>query len=881
MESCGLHLRLFGPFEATFQGELLPTPRTRKAVSLLALLALRAEREVERSFLAGTLWPESDATTGQTNLRQTLAILRGTLGPAADRLIATNRRVLCLHLSGSDHCDIVAFDRLVARWERTQDISAAEQAVLLGNAGPLLEDSGEDWTIAERARREAQLLTLLEGLAAAALDTHEYARACVWAEQAVRRDPFHEPTQRLLYRALGGNGDLAAARRAYRDFRLNLYQETRQQPDAETTALIEQLVNEAENKTVPVTSSAVPVFLTTFLGRVREREEVLRYLSTPGVRLITLLGVGGIGKTRLALSVAEHWTARTGSPLPFVDLASLTVHATAADILDAIAAVLVLPPSAHAHSVRDTIVAASPAFLLLDNCEHLDLACRRVVQDLLQACPSLRILATSRHTLGVPGEVRWAVPPLAETEAVQLFHQRTAAVRPDQEEATEEGGTAEEEVRELCRRLDALPLALELAAARRNVLSVAQIIERLGGRFRLLADANALPDARQGTLQATLAWSWDLLTVEERRCLSCLSVFSGGWNLEAARAVAFPEEADEIAAIDILSRLANRSLISVRAKEGRGIMLETIRQYAREQATPQEFATAQARHVQFFLELARADDELLQVGSERDNLRAALEYAEPDTALSLCVALGEFYLVRGYAEEGSRRYEELLSVSSATHPERSAALYQAGRLFQAQGDNIAARRCFEEAIGNIDPSEGKLRIRLLGNLGLCVRDEKDFHGAERLFRQALELAEATEDRVAMASLTIRLGILAFDRADFPEAANRLDAAVLLASQSTKTAVECAVALTLRGDVARNLGQHREAIDFYTRALPTHIAYGYQAEMARTHLGMGQSRLLLEEFEAAREHLLQARELFEQLKDAASIERVMKLLEVAQ
>jgi predicted ATPase/predicted Ser/Thr protein kinase len=440
----------------------------------------------------------------------------------------------------------------------------------------------------------------------------------------------------------------------------------------------------------------LPVQLTSFIGRQREIAAIRRlFLST---RLLTLTGAGGCGKTRLALQVAADLLEQFRDGVWVVDLAPLSepdlVPQSAASVLK-----VQEGPNRSLVEVLSDYVRPRQLLLVLDNCEHLITACAELAETLLRAGTGLHILATSREAMGISGETVWHVPSLSlpeqaqalspevllEYEAVRLFVERAAAVEPTF--AITNANTAT--VAEICHRLDGIPLAIELAAARLKVLSVEEINVRLKDRFRLLTGGSRTAVARQRTLEATVDWSYDLLTEVEQRLLRRLSVFTGGWTLEAAEDVCSGEGVEKDEILEPLSRLVDKSLVNV--EEGatgnrRYRFLETVRQYGQVRLVRSgEAERLRELHLAFFFELAqRAEPELQRPDQviwlnrlqlEHDNLRAALDWClaaprQGDKGLELAAALFWFWTKRGCFGEGRQWLARVLSVDTR----RSAAL---------------------------------------------------------------------------------------------------------------------------------------------------------------------------------------------------------------
>jgi predicted ATPase/class 3 adenylate cyclase len=542
----------------------------------------------------------------------------------------------------------------------------------------------------------------------------------------------------------------------------------------------------------PARSSNLPAQLASFIGRVDEQTMVKALLEES--RLVTLTGTGGAGKTRLALQVAGEvlegytdgvWLAEL-APISDPELVTQTV-ALALGLQEQ-------PDRALAEALIDSLLPRH-MLLVLDNCEHLLKGCRRLVTRLLTACPRLTILATSRELLGVQGEAPYRVPSLAvpdagevssaaaleEKDATRLFLERARARRIDFV-ATEENARA---VAEICTRLDGVPLAIELAAARVGVLAPQQLLIRLEDRFRLLAGGAATAPSRQRTLRATLDWSYDLLTGEERMALQRLSVFASGCTLEAAESVCSGGPIDRWAVLDLLESLVNKSLVQVeeQAGEARYGVLETVRQYARERLGEGGEAEIVGRtHADWYAALTQqAEPALLATGQlawldrlelERDNLRAAMDWsvsragrdeADADRALSLAAAPWRFWELRGPLSEGRRWLDEALAAAGDVHPAfRARALTALGHLTVAQGDANAAQASLEEAIGLWrDCPEGAERRRGeglalldLGNAALA-RVENTEAGVH--FEEGLALWRELHDEWGIASALEGMG----------------------------------------------------------------------------------------------------------------------------
>lgn len=438
----------------------------------------------------------------------------------------------------------------------------------------------------------------------------------------------------------------------------------------------------------------LPVQLTSFVGREKETGEVRALLAKN--RLVTLTGSGGTGKTRLALEAGAQEVSKFSQGVWLVELAPL---ADPAQILPALAHVLGLMETSTTTLARlvAEYLREKQVLLLLDNCEHLIDACARLADDLLHACPRLKMLASSREALGIAGEVAYRTPSLGGSEATQLFLERARAANP-QFRAGEAQAAA---IEKICARLDGIPLAIELAAARTRLLTPAQIAERLDDRFRLLVGGSRTALPRQQTLRAMIDWSYDLLSVAEKKLLRNASVFAGGWRLEALEAVA-----DDPQALEHLEQLVNKSLVTTEDGLGgmRYTLLETIRQYAREKlfdAGAEDAAQARDRHLAFYVQMAEAalprlaGPEMIEcmdeLEAEQDNLRAAIAWAvetDPLSALRMGGLLPTFWGRRLSATEGIAWVQTALARAEERIPMRDQALpaYLSARAMALSGE---------------------------------------------------------------------------------------------------------------------------------------------------------------------------------------------------
>jgi predicted ATPase/class 3 adenylate cyclase/DNA-binding CsgD family transcriptional regulator len=605
----------------------------------------------------------------------------------------------------------------------------------------------------------------------------------------------------------------------------------------------------------------LPVQLTSFVGRTAEMAEVRRLLGE--TRLLTLSGTGGAGKTRLALQAAAELVDAYPDGVWQVDLAPLSDAALVPQTVASTLGLREVPGQPLLGMLVDRLRGLT-LLLLLDNCEHLIDPCARLAEALLRGCPRLRILATSREPLGIAGERIWPVPPmtlpgdeaasaegLAESEAVRLFAERAQAVLPTFA-VTPQNALA---VAALCRRLDGMPLAIELGAARVRVLTVEQIVARLdervpsgrgpgqtagAGRFGLLTAGSRTAMPRQQTLRALVDWSYDLLSDREQVVFNRLGVFAGGWTLEAAEAVCADGEVGGEEVLDLLARLVDKSLVVGEAGgdgTGRHRLLETLREYARERlaATGDESA-ARERHAAFFLALAERAEPLLEENEmaawlgrlerEHDNLRAALrfllEQGDAARGLRLGAALRHFWHLGGHYREAGQRLAELLALPGAQEPtrERARALDAAGFLARFAGDLPRARALIEAGLAVQRRLGDKKGVAdALSNLGAVTLFQQDLATARRLYEESLATNRALGNRQGIADALSHLGRIAAQRGEL-EAAREMHADSLTLWRELGDGQGVGWAQHKLGDVALRLGDLARARELFVASLLT-------------------------------------------------------------
>ena len=587
----------------------------------------------------------------------------------------------------------------------------------------------------------------------------------------------------------------------------------------------------------------LPSQLSSFIGRDGEMSEARRLLAE--TRLLTLTGTGGAGKTRLALQAAAEAVEDYPDGVWLVDLAPLSDPAL---LTQTVAAVLGVGEEGGARALMETLAdALRPKSLLLvwDNCEHLIDACARLAETLLRACPGLHLLATSREALEIGGEVvlpvsSLALPPvgphggaqaatpetLAGCDSVRLFVERATTALPTFRLSA---GNAPA-VALVCTRLDGIPLALELAAARVRVLTPEQIAARLDDRFRLLSGGSRTALPRQQTLRALIDWSYDLLPGPEKTLLRRLSVFAGGLALEAAESVCLGGEVAEWEVLDLLSRLVAKSLVLVEPPDAGRVryrLLENLRSYACERLTETEETDAvAARHAAWFLAFAEEAEAKLsgpeqaawldQLERDHDNLRAALVHSHDsegnaEVGLRLSGAMWKFWWMRGYFSEGRHFLGRALSRSDGEDTVlRARVLSRIGIIMEAQGDYMTAIARHKECLGIYRNLKDDFRIALaLNSLGNIASSRSDWESARDYYGQGLIILRAQADEERMAVMLMNTGIVANHQQEYAEARSLYEESLEIFRRRQDLGPLTAVLSNL-GELACNQGDYASA-----------------------------------------------------------------------
>ena len=780
---------LLGGFRVGVDSRAIPQDawRLRKAAALVKLLALAPGHRMHREQAMDLLWPDSATRAASNNLRQVVYGARKVLDPSSHssgRYLSLRDERLFLCPDGQLWVDVEAFVETAAISRRSREPATYRSAIDLYGGELLPEDRYEEWAEGRRNELRQLYLALLIELAGLYEGREEYALAVEELRKATAEAPALEEAHVSLMRlhALSGRPERALAQ--YERLRDALQKGIDTRPTEATRRLRDEI---AAGRLLPTSPADVaqpvpsdgakhnlPAPRTSFVGRDREMVEIKRTLTM--TRLLTLTGTGGSGKTRLAIEVTRDLVGTYPDGVWLVELAPLSESGLVAQEVANVLGVQERP----GEPLVDTLVealAGKEMLLVLDNCEHLVEAAARLVDTLLASCPHLKVLATSREPLGVSGEVNWAVPPLSlpeatngeptveammSYEAVRLFVERARLRLLDFEVTRENAGA----VARVCLKLDGIPLAIELATARMGALAVEQVAQRLEISLDVLKGPSRTAAARQRTLRATLDWSHDLLSESERTLFRRLSVFAGGWTLEAAEAVCSGGGVEENVVLDLLGALVDKSLVVAGASTGGAVryrMLEPIRQYASEKLMESEEEGLQVRrgHATFFLALSEEAQPELEgpqqvswterLEKEHDNLRAALSWVLDreggEMGLRFGGALWRFWHNRGYLAEGVRWLEEVFAGGDeAATLVRVKALEGMGSLVQVQGDYERARAPYEAMLELSRELGDKGSIATaLNSLGTMAVQQGDNERARALLQENLEVIEELEE----------------------------------------------------------------------------------------------------------------------------------------
>jgi predicted ATPase/DNA-binding SARP family transcriptional activator len=839
-----VQFRILGPVEALVDGRpaALGAPKQR---ALLALLLVNRGRVVSAEALVDGLWGEKPPASAMQSLQVYVHGLRRAVG--AERIETVGRGYRAVVAEGE--LDLDRFDRLLERGRAALEAGRAEDAAddlreaLAVWRGPALADVPEETRRAEAEPLDELRLTALELRYEAELACGRHDAVLAELEAVTAEQPYRERflSQRML--ALYRAGRQAEALEVYRDARRALADELGLDPSPALQELERSILRQDPALAAPAaptrSTQPLPVPPTPLVGRRLELAAVSALFRDEGARLVTLTGPGGTGKTRLGLAVANALEPELRDGALFVGLAPVS----SPDLL--------VPTIAEALGVRegerplaDGVIEhlrERRLLLLLDNFEQL-LAAAPFVGDLLAAAPRLLVLATSRAPLRLAAEHEYPVPPfetpdaglpfeaLVQTDALRLFTARAHAADPGF--ALDPASAAE--VARVCARLDGLPLAIELAAARSKLLAPTELLERLEREPHLLGSGPRDAPARQRTLAATIGWSYDLLESDERLAFARLGVFVGGCTLEAAETVCD-------VTLESLGALVDNNLL--RRRDSRFTMLETVRHFAAERLEEAGAGEVRRRHAEWLIELAESietqtvrDDRtwLDLVQPEHANIRAALAWSleeAPELALRLAAGLQTFWEVRGHFSEGAGWIEEALPRAAAAEPGlRVKALAVSGAIATRLGDLELAEQRKEAALALARELGDEYWIaRELSDLGTIAAMRDDFDHASELMEESAALFRQLDIPQRLATVLSNLGHIAGERGDFARAIEVTEESLSLQT-STSNAV---IAVYNLGTYHLLLGDLEEAQSRLKDAVARTLDLGFKEVLAYT------------------------------------------------
>lgn len=934
-----LRFRLLGPMEIVFEGRVLSLPGSAER-ALLAQLLLSPGRTIPASILIDRLWAESALPVDPTNALQIrVSKLRRSLKANRTPDLVTREGVGYRANADPESVDVIDFANRV-RLARAAtaaasghdiradvletNLAAYDAALDLWRGEPLIDFNAEQWAISEAARLDALRITALTERAQIALALGRDHEVVHDLEPVVSGDPTLEALAGLLMVALYRGGRQADALEVYARTRQTLDNELGLEPSVTLRSLQERVLRQDESLgaqaelAVPVRAPAsaqrrtaepapdgttgprggavpVPTNLPTVVRPLIGRDELLESLRTllPGVRLLSLVGSGGAGKTSLALTLAVQVLPEFPDGVFGVRLASLdTAHQVPVAVADALG--MPMDGAAAERDIRERLysyLANRRLLLLLDNCEHVVDAVAGLADDILGRCADVTILSTSREALAVPDEVQVNVGPLAAPPedapvdqvvsypAAQLFVERARGARP---------GTVFDEsdlvaIGRVTRALDGIPLAVELAAARASTMTPVEISDRLDHRFALLTSGSRTAEARQQTLRATVDWSYALLSRYEQRLFNRLSVFQGGWTMDAAEVVLDDAGAPEGFVLDAVARLVRRSMVIVEpGSPTRYRMLETLRQYAAEQLLDSgEAASTAALHARHFHDLVvaaeldlrghRQRDALLLLRREQPNVRAALNWlsghdGDVDQALELAGSLGLFWHL-GRHLEGREVLQQLLALGGSeqarAHALQAVSIVERPRGCLVHPSPLCADTAQESLV--MFAAEGDQSRAALSRVLLAVEGVTGAH-PER--SQAL-LAEAEQQFLADND-DWGLGVIGFVRMETALKTGHLETAIAVGRAAAAqfrqlddywglSAILYHLGWGLRQFGRNEEGAHEleEAIDVAAGAGLYNTVQWALADLALAHLNLGRrdvARDLFDRADAASEHI---------------------------
>ncbi len=885
---------LLGRLQARDARRTLVHFSARRTGALLACLVLRAPQPVDREELLELLWPEGDPEASRNRLRALLSSLRHQLGPGATgtgSLLLADRKTVRLQDSAftSDYEDFLqALRSARATTNGAESVERLESALALYQ-GDLLMGFYDDWILAERRRLADLRYQTLRDLANRLASADRPERAVEYACQAVAIEPLDEEAHCDLIRLYGELGQPSAGLRQYEQLKRLLQEELQAAPSdaarrlaAEMEAKLGHGVASTRRSVRPmalraperaaqdqVLSNGLPLRLTRFFGRDAEISTLCSLLAPDEItRLVTVVGPGGTGKTRLSIEAADRLSFQYAGRAHFVSLGD--VH-DANDFGRAIAHALHLAPNAGLDHLSQAMAALehAPALLILDNLEQIVADAAPQIARLLSEVPSLRCLVTSRQTLGIDGERELALRPLPlprtgleveeliSVSAVALFVDRARSVRSD----FALNARNAQDVAELCHLLEGLPLAIELAAARTRVMTPAEMRDHTDKLMGWLVDVRGGKVARHRSLRATLEWSYRLLAPGERRYFNALAVFADGFTADAACAVALGEGAESSEFLATLEHLCDASMLTaVETTHGRTRfrILDMLREFGLERlAESGEEKPVRGRHLAYFCDFVCREDaqsfrwnpgEIARIATDDANLRAALEFGlragasedEQNRVLDMASRLSEYWEALGRLAEGRAYLRRVIALPIAADAPvtRIDALMGAGILSSLLGDYGEAHSLLSEGIEAARASAIRRGIAgCASGLGTIAFAQADYTLARTRYQEALDIYQEIGDCRGIAAGLSELGNVAFYLGDHDTAQNRLETALALYRNADDPQGQASVLLRL-GNVLRNQNRFVEGRGRLEEALTLFREVGNSLGIGSSLQGLG-------------------------------------------
>lgn len=804
-------IELLGQLRVLAGGQEFTKFRTYKTGALLAFLSYHLGRAVPREELIEMLWPDTSEDQARNSLSQSLSALRHQVD-AGGVVLEANRHTLRLN---GELCstDVAEFLRL-AKAGRNQEAVAVFQ-------GEFLPGYYEDWISGPREHLREHALGLLDTLRA---DCRNPREALLLALQSVSIDPTREASHQEAIRLYTELGHFDAAARQYRECERSMRVGLGLAPSEATRALAKAALAKHRDAAPVVEQTPVappvPAPMNRIIGREKELAGLEAIFSDRAARLVTLTGPGGLGKTRLSLEFAHSQSDATFVRVEHCD--------TPSSLWEALAAGLgaTTPPKGEPRDAVLLALSHKPTLLVIDNFEQLvDSGGGEALRTVLESVATVRILVTSRRLLNIDGETEFPLSPLpchTRSPAMELFVQRAQAARPDFEVTVDN----EHDIEELCQRLEGIPLAIELAASRAQVMSPKSILSHFNERLDLLSSKAKVE--RHRSLRQAIFGTYRLLPMELQRAFRALAVFSGGWDEFTARAtLGLPS------AWDVLSDLREVSMIvSEESSDGRVRfrMLDTLREYGRQEATNEEADQFGDSHAAAMVALCETCERLLEgsdqfatlrrLQDDHSNLDQALAWLaakrDVDSAMRVCVAVWRYWHLKGHIGAGRRHCEAILALPGGEDVLRARLLNACGRLAYLQGDYDYARSLHDQALA-LKGSDTEVRALAITSLGAIAYETGDYETALQNFQESRDLRRRQNDRFGEGNALNWIGIVLTDQSRYEEAKALLTESLGVREDLGDTS-GIARSLNSLGIVARRLGHLDEAAEYYERSL---------------------------------------------------------------